>query len=165
MSLRNAWQNRRAFVATVNAAIAALFIPRPSSAHRVGAPFLESSRLPGLLRRSLVGSPVVYFELAGPDAAQLKSFYSSVFGWSIDATSTIAPTSTGGLRGGIRQDPTEKVLYLGVPDIDAALKQIDAAGGKTIVPRTVVPGVVTFALFSDPAGNRMGLAEFGSYPG
>ena len=28
----------------------------------------------------------------------------------------------------------------------------------------VVPGVVTFALFTDPAGNRLGLAEFGSYP-
>jgi len=27
-----------------------------------------------------------------------------------------------------------------------------------------VPGVVTFALFTDPAGNRLGLAEFGSYP-
>ena len=35
---------------------------------------------------------------------------------------------------------------------------------KTVVPRTVVPGVVTFALFTDPAGNRLGLAEFGSYP-
>jgi len=112
-----------------------------------------------------VSSPIVYFEIAGPDAAQLKTFYSSVFGWSIDAASTIAAASTGGLRGGIRQDPAEKVLYLGVPDIVAALKQIQAAGGKTVVPRTVVPGVVTFALFSDPAGNRMGLAEVGSYPG
>lgn len=112
-----------------------------------------------------MSSPIVYFEIAGPDGAQLKAFYSSVFGWSIDATSTIAAASTGGVRGGIRQDPAEKVLYLGVPDIVTALKQIEAAGGKTIVPRTVVPGVVTFALFSDPAGNRMGIAEFGSYPG
>lgn len=108
-------------------------------------------------------SPIVYFEIAGSDAAQLKAFYSTVFGWSIDGTDIIAAASTGGLRGGIRQDPAEKVLYMGVPDIKSALKQIEAAAGNTIVPRTVVPGVVTFALFTDPAGNRMGLAELESY--
>ena len=109
-----------------------------------------------------MSSPIVYFEIAGPDGAQLKSFYASVFGWSIDAASTIAAASTGGVRGGIRQDPAEKLLYLGVSDIATTLKQIEAAGGKTVVPRTVVPGVVTFALFTDPAGNRMGLAEVAS---
>jgi predicted enzyme related to lactoylglutathione lyase len=51
-----------------------------------------------------------------------------------------------------------------VPDITAVLKQIESAGGKTVIPRTVVPGVVTFAIFLDPAGNRMGLAETGSFP-
>ena len=107
--------------------------------------------------------PIVYFEITGPDSAKLKEFYSGVFGWSIDAQSAIAAASTGGLRGGVRQDPAEKVIYLGVPSIVDALKQIEAAGGATIVPRTVVPGVVTFALFTDPAGNRMGLAEIGSF--
>jgi hypothetical protein len=117
-----------------------------------------------LAGKGAAGAPIVYFEVAGPDAARLKSFYTAAFGWNINAAATIDAASTGGLRGGIRQDPPEKIFYLGVPDIVAALKQIEAAGGKTIVPRTVVPGVVTFALFTDPAGNRMGLAEFGSYP-
>jgi predicted enzyme related to lactoylglutathione lyase len=110
------------------------------------------------------GAPIVYFELAGADGQKLKEFYATVFGWKIDANASIAATSTGGIKGGIRQDPPEKIFYLGVPDIVAALKQIEAAGGKTVVRRTVVPGVVTFALFTDPAGNRMGLAELGSYP-
>jgi len=110
-----------------------------------------------------MGAPIVYFEIAGPDSAQLKTFYSSVFGWSVDSSSTISTESAGGIRGGIRQDPPEKILYLGVPDIVEALKQIEAAGGKTVLPRTVVPGVVTFALFTDPAGNRIGLAESGSF--
>jgi predicted enzyme related to lactoylglutathione lyase len=112
-----------------------------------------------------MSAPIVYFEVAGPEGERLRDFYSAVFGWEIDGNSTISPASTGGLKGGIRQDPAEKVLYLGVPDITAALKQIEAAGGATVIPRTVIPGVVTFALFTDPAGNRMGLAEFGSYPG
>lgn len=112
-----------------------------------------------------MAAPIVYFEIAGPDARSLKSFYTSVFAWQIDPNATISAASTGGIRGGVRQDPAEKILYLGVPSIDATLRQIEEAGGKTIVPRTVVPGVVTFALFTDPAGNRMGLAEVGSYEG
>jgi predicted enzyme related to lactoylglutathione lyase len=110
-----------------------------------------------------MGTPIVYFDIAGPDGGKLKDFYSTVFGWTIDGSSTIAAASTGGLKGGIRQDPAEKVIYFGVDDIDESLRQIKAAGGKTVVPRTVVPGVVTFALFLDPAGNRLGLAEFGSF--
>ena len=110
-----------------------------------------------------MAAPIVLFVIAGPEGHALKAFYSTVFAWEIDAMSTIAATSTGGIRGGIRQDPAEKVLYLGVASIDDALKQIGDAGGKTVLPRTVVPGVVTFALFTDPAGNRMGLAELGSF--
>lgn len=101
-------------------------------------------------------APIVFFDIAGPDAAALKSFYSSIFGWAIDGTNGI---DTGALKGTLRQDPAEKIIYIGVPDINAALKDIEAAGGKTAMPRTVIPNVVTFALFTDPAGNRMGLVE------
>lgn len=103
-----------------------------------------------------VPAPIVFFDLAGPDAAKLNTFYSSVFGWHIDANNGI---DTGALKGTIRQDPPEKIIYMGVPDINAALDQIKAAGGTVDMPRTVVPNVVTFALFKDPAGNRMGLVE------
>jgi len=103
-------------------------------------------------------APVVFFDVAGPDAAKLKSFYSENFGWAIDAANGIA---TPGLKGTIRQDPAETLIYLGVSDIDATLKKIVASGGTVVLSRTVVPKVVTFALFKDPAGNRMGLVETG----
>jgi len=32
-----------------------------------------------------VGSPIVYFEIAGPDGARLRSFFDIVFGWEIDS--------------------------------------------------------------------------------
>jgi predicted enzyme related to lactoylglutathione lyase len=112
-----------------------------------------------------MADPIVYFDIAGPAEAGLKRFYAELFGWAIDEADSIAAASTGGLRGGLRKDPPGKVLYIGVPDINARLTQIIAAGGKTLLPRTTVPGVVIFALFSDPAGNVMGLAELGSYPG
>jgi uncharacterized protein len=112
-----------------------------------------------------VPAPIVYFEIAGPAGAGLRAFYSEVFDWTVDAASGVSASSTGGLRGGLRDDPAEKIIYLGVADIDAALARVEAAGGVVVLPRTVVPGVVTFALFLDPAGNRLGLAEFGSFHG
>jgi predicted enzyme related to lactoylglutathione lyase len=101
-------------------------------------------------------APIVFFDIAGPDAAKLKAFYAANFGWSIDGADAI---KTPKLEGTLRQDPPETLIYLGVPDIDAALKAINASGGSTVMPRMVIPNVVTFALFKDPAGNRMGLVE------
>jgi uncharacterized protein len=50
-------------------------------------------------------------------------------------------------------------LYVQVDAIDPTLEKIEESGGKTIVPRTEIPQVVTYALFTDPAGNMVGLVE------
>ena len=47
--------------------------------------------------------------------------------------------------------------------IDDALAKVEANGGSVVLRRTVVPDVVTFALFKDPAGNLLGVAENGTY--
>jgi predicted enzyme related to lactoylglutathione lyase len=104
-------------------------------------------------------APLVFFDIAGPDAGTLGAFYGGVFGWTIGPGQQIGRASTGVLDGTLRQDPAEKVLYLGVPDVTAALKAVVAAGGTIDQPRFVVPGVVILGLFRDPAGNRMGLVE------
>ena len=101
-------------------------------------------------------APIVFFDVAGPDANELKSFYSEIFGWKIDANDGITAPN---LKGTLRQDPPETLIYLGVPDIAASLTTIVASGGSVVMPRTVVPNVVTLAIFKDPAGNRMGLVE------
>jgi predicted enzyme related to lactoylglutathione lyase len=108
------------------------------------------------MEKSAMPAPIVFFDIAGPDAAKLRSFYAEVFDWGIDDQNGI---KTGGLDGTLRQDPPEKIIYLGVPDINVVLEKITAAGGTVDVPRMVVPNVVIFALFKDPAGNRMGLVE------
>src|SRR5665213_315643 len=92
-----------------------------------------------------VSAPIVFFDIAGPDAAKLHSFYATVFGWGIDANNSI---TTPKLPGTLRQDPAEKIIYMGVPDINAALAQITAAGGKVAMPRTVIPNVTIIALFT-----------------
>jgi hypothetical protein len=101
-------------------------------------------------------APVVFFDIAGPDGAKQKAFYSGVFGWNTDAMGNI---DGAGLKGALRQDPAAKVIYLGVPDVMAALKQVEATGGKIVMPRFEVKGVVVIGLFNDPAGNTMGLVE------
>ena len=101
-------------------------------------------------------SPIVFFDIAGPDGEALKSFYEAAFGWSYDPMGRIAGAA---LAGAIRQDPADKVLYLGVEDVTAALAAVEASGGAVIMPRFAVKGVVVLGLFKDPAGNTMGLVE------
>lgn len=101
-------------------------------------------------------APIVFFDIAGPDAAKLADFYSHVMGWSVDAGGVI---QGAGLSGALRQDPAAKLLYAGVPDVTTALQQVEAAGGKTVMPRFEVKGVVVLGLFTDPAGNAMGFVE------
>lgn len=106
-----------------------------------------------------MGAPIVFFDLAGPDAKALGRFYASVFGWDVGEGGGFAVQVNAPLHATIRQDPAEKVLYVGVPDIAATLDAITAQGGEVIAPRFEVPGVVVLGLFNDPAGNRMGLVE------
>ncbi len=51
------------------------------------------------------------------------------------------------------------VLTVGVASVDAALKEIESAGGSTLQSRTEIPGMGAFAYFRDPEGNVVGLWE------
>lgn len=129
---------------------------------RAGVALMAASSLGGgalAADRPSTPAPIVFFDIAGPDAAKLRSFYGAAFGWRIGPSGLIGRDSTGVLDGTLRQDPAQKILYLGVPDVTAALAAVTAEGGKVVQPRFVVPGVVILGLFTDPAGNAMGLVE------
>jgi predicted enzyme related to lactoylglutathione lyase len=100
------------------------------------------------------GAPIVFFDIAGPDAAKLKDFYASNFGWDIAPSNMI---QTPQLAGTLRQDPPEKILYVGVIDLDAAIAKVTASGGAIETPKLPTPTGQQFVLFKDPAGNRMGI--------
>ncbi len=106
-------------------------------------------------KAAMPSAPIVFFDIAGPDAAALKAFYAGNFGWDIDAANMI---KTPGLDGTLRQDPPEKILYIGVSDIDAAMAGVAVSGGEIVSPKIPIPAGV-FVLFKDPAGNRMGLVQ------
>jgi predicted enzyme related to lactoylglutathione lyase len=109
-------------------------------------------------------APIVFFDIAGSDLKKQKAFYEAVFGWEVSAEGRFTAQVTAPLPGILRVEAEagfqpERVLYLGVEDITATLAKIAASGGGVVFPRMAVPGVVILALFTDPAGNRMGLVE------
>jgi uncharacterized protein len=60
----------------------------------------------------------------------------------------------------IRSEETPTpVITIDVEDIEQALKEIEAAGGSTVTPRTAIPGMGAFGYFKDSEGNLMGLWE------
>ncbi len=103
--------------------------------------------------------PVVFLDIAGPDDKALHDFYSGVFGWNCDDAGRFQLPVVSPLQGTIRKDPGEKRIYLGVPDVTAALAQVEQAGGTIDASRFEVAGVAVIGLFRDPAGNPMGLLE------
>jgi predicted enzyme related to lactoylglutathione lyase len=110
-------------------------------------------------------APIVFFDIAAPELANQTQFYKEIFGWQVGPDGRVTVPAASPLPGLLRveasgQGPVaERVIYLGVPDINATLARITARGGAVVFPRTEVPGVVVVALFTDPAGNRMGLVE------
>lgn len=106
----------------------------------------------------MTAASIVFFDIAGPDMAALDAFYADNFGWAITAAGTSALVKTPTLDGALRQDPPEKILYVGVPDLDAAMQKVAATGGNVLTPRIPIP-TGSFVLFEDPAGNRMGLFQ------
>jgi uncharacterized protein len=107
-------------------------------------------------------APIVFFDIAGPESANLKEFYSKMFAWRADSAANgnwSIPVTTP-LQGVLRVgDPAEKRVYVGVDDVAAKLAEIAANGGTIDAPRFEVPGVVVLGLFKDPAGNPMALVE------
>ena len=106
-----------------------------------------------------MAQPILFFDIAGPDDAALTNFYSTVFEWEVDQSGQFSVPVATPIKGAIRKDPSEKRIYLGVPDVTASLSLIEQSGGTVDVPRFEVPGVVVLGLFRDPAGNPMGLVE------
>ena len=113
-------------------------------------------------------NPVVHWELMGPDGDAQKAFYESIFDWKLDAPPgfegyhMIGDDVVGGggaVGKGGDEMPSYSAIYVQVDSIDETLTAVESNGGKTLVPRTVIPDTVIFGLFSDPAGNVVGLVE------
>ncbi len=111
-------------------------------------------------------NPVVHFEVGGKDPTKLQEFYSEAFGWAINSDNPInyglVENEGEGIDGGIgprADNDAGLIFYIQVPDLQATLDAVAAAGGKTVQEITEIPGMVTLAKFADPDGNVIGLIK------
>lgn len=113
-----------------------------------------------------MANAVVHFEIMGGEADELQRFYIELFGWKINADNPMnyrmVQAGEGGIGGGVGPAAGGErfvTVYVEVDDLQEALDRAEAAGGKTLMAPTDVPGGPRLALFLDPAGNRMGLVQ------
>ena len=113
--------------------------------------------------------PVVHFEIGCKDKEKTSAFYSAAFGWKIDPgpMGMISTGSSDGIPGHVAalgHEPHQFThLYLQTDDV-AASPLNESLGGKSVVPPVPIPSG-TFAWFSDPEGNVVGLWKPVAGPG
>jgi predicted enzyme related to lactoylglutathione lyase len=123
-----------------------------------------------------MGQPVVHFEVIGKDGEKLRSFYSELFDWQIDADNPmnygIVPRDGNtnaegvGIGGGVGVGPEgydgHVTFYVEVPDVAAALSEAESLGGTRMMGPDEVPGGPVLGQFTDPEGHVIGLVQSAS---
>ncbi|MDQ0922501.1 putative enzyme related to lactoylglutathione lyase [Pseudarthrobacter sp. W1I19] len=126
---------------------------------------------------------VVHFEIPADDKERANGFYQSAFGWNLspmqgmDYTIAITtpsdeqtgmPSAPGAINGALfpRTDNLRTpIITIDVEDMDAALAQVESAGGSVAQAKDAVPGMGYYAYFKDTEGNIMGLWQTDSSAG
>ena len=113
---------------------------------------------------------VVHFELPADDPDRAAKFYADAFGWKVEKWGgptdywlvTTGEAPEPGIDGGIgrRQDADDQITNtIDVPDLDAAVAAVEAAGGRITRARGPVPGVGWLAYAVDTEGNPFGMMQ------
>jgi predicted enzyme related to lactoylglutathione lyase len=123
-----------------------------------------------------MGQPVVHFEIMGKDGDKLRTYYSELFGWDIDAENPMkygivqrdgnTNADGAGIGGGVGAAPEgydgHVTFYAEVPDVEAALAKAESLGGSRMMgPDKVMEGV-EIGLFNDPEGHLIGVVKSAS---
>jgi predicted enzyme related to lactoylglutathione lyase len=120
-----------------------------------------------------MGQPVVHFEVVGKDGAKLHEYYSSLFGWEIDANNPMnygLVTREGntnadgvGIGGGVGGGPEgyegHVTFYVEVPDVEAALAKAEGLGGTRVMGPEKVMDRLMLGHFTDPEGHLIGVVS------
>lgn len=109
--------------------------------------------------------PIVHIELSSTDRQRDSKFYSALFGWKMEHYEEMNYTmfNPGNQLGG-GLSPVNEFMHAGstmvhveTSDIEASLAKVISLGGKQIVPKTEIPGMGWFGVFTDLSGNMVGL--------
>jgi predicted enzyme related to lactoylglutathione lyase len=120
-----------------------------------------------------MGQPVVHFEVVGKDGEKLREYYSSLFGWEINADNpmnygmvhregNVSPDGAG-IGGGVGQGPEgyegHVTFYIEVPDVEAALAKAESLGGTRVMGPEKIMDQVELGQFTDPEGHLIGVVK------
>ena len=109
--------------------------------------------------------PVTDFQILSANPDRAAAFYQRVFGWTVSTANAMAyrELATGGLPGGIWPSqpgaPSMAQLFVEVPDLPAAVADATSAGGRTIIPPSLLPDGDQMAVILDPDGVAFGLVK------
>lgn len=115
-----------------------------------------------------MANPFVHVELATQDLGAAKSFYQSLFDWTLkdeDMGGGMHYTMIGvgeGTGGGMMKHPMPEapsawLAYVQVDDINAATEKAKSLGAKIIREPTAVMDAGSFSIFVDPTGAYLGM--------
>ena len=112
-------------------------------------------------------NPVMHWEIQTKNPEKVQKFFAELFDWHVDPNNPMnygfVDTHTEeGINGGIgaaEGGQNQVTVYVQVDDLESYLSKAESLGGKTVMPVTEIPGVVTLAMFSDPEGNVIGLVK------
>jgi predicted enzyme related to lactoylglutathione lyase len=118
-----------------------------------------------------ISNPVGWFEIPSPDLALNQQFFTAAFGYQFEALSMPPydmamfpadhqlPGATGALICGPDAKPSMDgiTVYFGCDEVSAQLARIEAAGGVVLMPKTSIGEHGFIGMFSDKAGNKLGL--------
>jgi predicted enzyme related to lactoylglutathione lyase len=112
-----------------------------------------------------MSNPVVRWQVISPNPDAAAKFYKQLFGWSFTQDNSMGQrevtAADAGVAGAIWPAPpgTQPFvqLFFAVSDVEASVRRVEELGGKTIVPRTVLPDGDVMAIVHDPFGLSIGL--------
>lgn len=106
-----------------------------------------------------------HIEICTTNLKKAEKFYAELFGWKIQSevmgkySLFETPSPPGGGLAEVKEvKPGDSLmLYVEVDDIEKYLKKAANLGGKQVSPKTEIPQVGWYGVFSDLDGNKIGL--------
>jgi uncharacterized protein len=116
-----------------------------------------------------MANPFVHVELNTTDVGKAKSFYGSLFSWTLEDVPVGPETYTmikvgEGTGGGIMKHPMPGapsmwLAYVHVDDVAASTKKAKSLGANIVKDVTEIMGVGSFSILIDPTGATLALFQ------
>ncbi len=111
-------------------------------------------------------NPVTQFQILSKQPDETARFFSTVFGWTVDASNAIGyrridTGSPEGIQGGIWPAPQQASnfvqLFVSVDDVESVVRKAEEAGAKLLIPPTTLPEGDQMAVLLDTQGMPFGI--------